>query len=153
MKIILTNFLFVGALVSTNVFAKSMAPEISATEARILVPMNGTTVTAAYAVLKNNSAEAISLVITQVKPFTAVELHETYETAGKMGMRKIEKVLIPAHQSFELKPGGNHIMLFDPTDELKAGEIVDVNLSANGKAITLKFKVVDRSETSVPSHH
>lgn len=153
MKIILSAFLFLGTMYSANVFAKSSTPEITASDARILVPLKGTTVTAAYGTIKNDSAESVSLMITEVKPFKAVELHETYEASGKMGMRKIEKILIPAHQSFQLKPGGNHIMLFDPTKELKIGEMVEVSFTANGQALSLKFKVVDRGETSEGHHH
>ncbi len=153
MNSILSVFFFLAALISGSVFAKSTVPEISAADARILIPMKGTTVTAGYATIKNDSSEEVSLVITRVKPFKAVELHETYEAAGKMGMRKIAKILVPAHQSFELKPGASHIMLFDPIKELKIGETVEVSFTANGKALTLKFRIVDRDENTEGQHH
>ena len=48
---------------------------------------------------------------------------------GMMGMRKIDKLDIPAGGKVELKPGGYHIMLIELTRELKAGDKVEITLT------------------------
>ena len=50
--------------------------------------------------------------------------------AGSMlGMQRIERLEIPAGATVELKPGSFHLMLIDLTQELKAGETIEMTLS------------------------
>ena len=60
-----------------------------------------------------------------------LELHETVENeSGAMIMREIEGgFVIPAGETLDLVPGGNHIMLMDLTDPLAAGEEVTFTLT------------------------
>ncbi|MEI7743713.1 MAG: copper chaperone PCu(A)C [Chloroflexota bacterium] len=50
-------------------------------------------------------------------------------TGGSMmGMQKIDRLVIPAGGSVELKPGSYHLMLLNLTQELKAGTVVEITL-------------------------
>lgn len=158
MKVNIQSALCFGLVMAFQVGAqaapsKSTSKDIVFSDARIIEPMKGTNVTAAYALIKNESANAVKLTIAEAKPFKAAEVHETYENNGQSGMRKIEEINIPPHESFELKPGGNHIMLFDAARALKLGENVTVKFLADGKALTPKFKVVARDEKMVDHMH
>ncbi len=50
-------------------------------------------------------------------------------TGAMMGMRKIDKLEIPAGGKVELKPGGYHILLIELTRELKVGDKVEITLT------------------------
>jgi periplasmic copper chaperone A len=113
---------------------------------------------AAYMIIENTGSAADSLRGGRSDVAKAVEVHETYEmtpeaapsdgmgggespmasqmpaaSAGMggsmMGMRRIDKLEIPAGGKVELKPGGYHIMLIDLTRELKAGETIEITLT------------------------
>lgn len=106
---------------------------------------------AAYMVIENTGSSADALTGGSSDVATAVEVHETYAVqpaestgmggvpspaasgdgmgSGMMGMRRIDRLDIPAGGSVELKPGGYHIMLIGLTRELKAGEDITVTLA------------------------
>ncbi|RYZ91713.1 MAG: copper chaperone PCu(A)C [Proteobacteria bacterium] len=146
MKAILAPALCLVSIFGSAAFAAPEAAIVTFTNARIIEPVKGANVTAAYAVIKNETGKPMTLVISQVAPFKAIEMHETYEKDEKMGMRRIENLTVAAHESFELKPGGNHLMLFDPSREVKAGEQIEATFIASGKTIKTNFKVVKRGE-------
>ena len=95
---------------------------------------------AAYMVIQNTGSAADAVVGGTSPVAKAVEVHETYvvnsampdASAGTgsvmMGMRKIDRLEIPAGGSVELKPGSYHLMLIDLTQELKAGEKIEITL-------------------------
>ena len=154
MKVNFTSALCFGLVVAFNASAFAASSKtLVFSDARVIAPMTGTNVTAAYGVIKNESDKEVKLTISEVKPFKAAEVHETFEANGKSGMRKLEQIEIPAHQAFELKPGGNHIMLFDASRTVKVGESLNVRFMADGKAVTEKFKVVARDEKMADHMH
>ena len=155
MKTNFTSALCFGLILALNSGAQAAtaAKTLVFSDARVIAPMAGTNVTAAYGVIKNDTEKDVRLTITEVKPFKAAEVHETFEANGKSGMRKLEQIVIPAHQAFELKPGGNHIMLFDASRIIKVGEKLDVRFMADGKAVTETFKVVARDEKMTDHSH
>lgn len=52
-----------------------------------------------------------------------VELHETYLEDGATKMREVKGgFVIPAHDTLELEPGGNHFMLMNLHEDLLAGD-------------------------------
>ena len=122
-------------------------------EARIFAPLKGTNATAGYGVLKNEGAKSVTVVIGNVDGFKATELHETTEKDGKMKMSKVDKITIDPQQSFEMKPGGHHIMLFDATREIKEGVTLPVQLLVNGKKESYDFKVVPRVQKDEGHQH
>jgi copper(I)-binding protein len=67
-------------------------------------------------------------------------------------MMKMEQVLslkIDGHSSVEFKPGGYHLMVFEPEDQLKAGQERKLTLYFNdGNRVFTQAKVVSLQEMS-----
>ena len=57
-----------------------------------------------------------------------VEMHVTVREGDVMRMREVKGFDVPASGSFELKPGGAHLMLMDLKRALKKGEKVPLTL-------------------------
>ena len=57
-----------------------------------------------------------------------VEMHVTVRDGDVVRMREVKSFEIPAGGSFELKPGGAHLMLLDLKRPLKKGEKVPLTL-------------------------
>ena len=129
------------------------ANTLTLSEARIFAPIKGTNATAGYGVLKNDGSKPVSIVIGTVDGFKVTELHETSEKDGKMKMSKVENVVIKSKQSFEMKPGGHHIMLFEATREIKEGDTLPVQILVDGKKESYDFKVVPRVQKDEGHHH
>jgi len=89
--------------------------------------------TAVYGTLTNDSSEDIVFVGGATDLAGVVEVHEMAMINGEMKMQEIEGgLLIPAGQSIELEPGGNHLMLMQLTRDLLAGDEINVTFSFDG---------------------
>ena len=79
---------------------------------------------AAYFTIKNNSdKEYILIGVSAADTANNVELHQSFvDEKGVSRMTNIDKMVIPSHAEVALKPGGNHIMLFDLKHSLKTGD-------------------------------
>ncbi|WP_231443532.1 copper chaperone PCu(A)C [Brevibacterium zhoupengii] len=86
--------------------------------------------TAVFGELKNNSDEDINLIEAKYDDAEQVQLHETLEdTSGGMSMQeKKGGFTIPAGESLNLKPGGDHIMVMGLTKPIKPGEEISLEL-------------------------
>lgn len=112
--------------------------------AKIFAPLKGSNATAGYVDIKNTTDNEVEISLKEVEKFKAAETHETVEEAGKMSMKKVESFKIPSKGTLTLKPGGRHLMLFDPTDSISAGSNLIVKFLVNGKVESVKFKVTPR---------
>ena len=58
---------------------------------------------------------------------------------GVMKMRKLDFLELPPGETVALEPGGNHVMLFDIRNPLKAGERIKLTLviEQGGKKINV----------------
>jgi len=84
---------------------------------------------AAYGVIVNTGAKADTLLEAASPQAGRVELHETVrDTTGRMQMRKVRQIVVPAQDSIVLRPGGLHIMLYDLTQALRPGDTVQLRL-------------------------
>lgn len=87
----------------------------------------------------------------------AVEAHEVVmDSAGEMTMQKTENgILIPAHSTIQLQPGGFHIMLMMLKKPIIVGDEVTVNLTlSNGGSVAvtgIAMTLDGGSEKYVPS--
>ncbi len=111
---------------------------------KIFEPMKGTKVTAGYVTWRNLMDKPITVQVLAADGFKAVEMHQTTHEGDKMKMQKIDKLTIPAKGSVELKPGGYHLMLFEPAKSVKVGTKVLVHLLIDGKHAEMEFPVVKR---------
>ena len=84
---------------------------------------------AAYLTIHNGGSAADKLLSVSSPAAATVEMHETTMTDGMMGMAPVAAIEVPAGGQAELAPGGFHIMLIDLTQELKAGDKIDLTLT------------------------
>lgn len=118
-----------SVVVTARAFAVTpITPKVSVENGFIFTPLAGSSATAGYGTLKNISNAKIEILGLRSGAFKAAELHETKEENGLMKMKKLAKLVLNPGETFELKPGGNHMMLFDATKSLKASDEVIVVL-------------------------
>lgn len=81
-----------------------------------------------------------------------VEMHVTLREGDVVKMREVKSFEVPAGGSFELKPGGAHLMLVDLKRQLKKGEKVPLTLKL-GKGGELKLELsVEEMGARQPAH-
>lgn len=111
----------------------------------------GQTNTAAFMQLKNDSAEAISLVSASSSIAENVELHNHISEDGVMKMRQVELISISASGNASLEPGGYHVMLIGLNKEIAAGDMVDLEVKfSDGSSQQLTVPV---KKVMAHSHH
>ena len=87
-------------------------------------------VNAGYMMLVNSEKQLKTLQRVESSWFDRVEIHEmAMDGDGMMEMRELEALQIPAGDRVELKPGGKHLMLIDPTKPVKVGDKIDLLLT------------------------
>ncbi len=84
---------------------------------------------ALYLTLKNDNAQADTLVAIACELAGRAEIHETMSEGGMQHMMPMGPLPIPARTVTRLAPGGRHVMLFDLRKPLRAGDEVTIYLS------------------------
>ena len=109
---------------------------------------------AAFFVIKNNSDKDIAITSANSDIAEKNELHTHIKENEMMKMMKIEKLVVPAKSSLELKSGGDHVMLIGLKKELKAGDEISVELSfSDGGKKNIKVPVKDLASTMHKMQH
>ena len=92
--------------------------------------------TAVFGTLRNSSDKEITITEVSGSLKGRYEIHETNN--GVMSQMK-GGLKIPAGKSSELKPGANHLMIMDNTDDIAAGDTLTLKLKdSEGKGYELK---------------
>lgn len=138
--------LFAGLLLALAACGGGAAEGITVQDAWVrpapMVGGNG----AAYMVIANGDAEDDTLIGASADFAERVEVHETFTASAEdmdadmdmsgnmeggdmMGMRPVERIVIPAGGSVALEPGGYHIMLFNVQEALAEGDSVTLTLT------------------------
>ncbi|MDY4830638.1 MAG: copper chaperone PCu(A)C [Campylobacter sp.] len=109
---------------------------------------------AAFFVIKNNSDKDIAITSANSDVAEKNELHTHIKENKMMKMMKIEKLVVPAKSSLELKSGGDHVMLMGLKKELKAGDEINLELSfSDGDKKNIKVPVKDLASTMHKMQH
>ncbi len=81
--------------------------------------------TAAYFTIRNGTASTDTLINVTSNVTDDTQIHESFEQeGGMMGMREIGMIPIESNSSAELKPGGMHIMIIRPFQDVAEGDSV-----------------------------
>ena len=91
----------------------------------------------AYMRLKNTGAKTIEIIHAESELYSSIEFHETIHKNGIARMIRHDKLDIPANNKLELKPGGTHMMLFNPIKRLKEGNTVNIKLTTKNNKIII----------------
>ena len=109
---------------------------------------------AAFFVIKNNSDKDIAITSANSDAAQKNELHTHIKENQMLKMMKIEKLVVPAKSSLELKSGGDHVMLMGLKKELKAGDEINLELSfSDGDKKNIKVPVKDLASTMHKMQH
>jgi len=113
-------------LILIPAFSAEAQVQIERPWARATAP--GAQVAGGYLVIRNQGAAADRLVSASSPAAAKVEMHVSINDNGVMKMREVQGYDVPAKGSFELKPGGAHLMFVDIKRPFKEGEKVPVKL-------------------------
>ncbi len=112
----------IRALVFTVLFlltaCSSDAPPLVASDVVVKRPMPGMQMSAGYLTLRNNSRDDIMIDRVTSPQFGSVEMHETVIENGVAKMVALGPVVLPAGSAVEFEPGGKHLMLMRPVEDL-----------------------------------
>ena len=100
--------------------------EIESPWSRATAP--GAKVAAGYMVVRNKASSPDRLLGATTPAARKVETHVTVRDGDIMRMREVNGYEIPAGGTFELKPGGPHLMFVDVRQPFREGESVAVTL-------------------------
>ncbi|SJN08415.1 Copper metallochaperone, bacterial analog of Cox17 protein [Leucobacter sp. 7(1)] len=105
----------------------------------------GDGMTGVFGSLTNSGDTDLNLVSVESPAAGMIQLHETVTTGANATMREKEGgFIVPAGGSFELEPGGNHIMFMDLAEPLLAGDEVKLTLNfADGSTAKTSVLVKD----------
>jgi len=118
-----------------------------------LAPPNAS-VNAGYVKFTNTSDRDVEFHSFTSPVYDSVEMHVMEYKSGTAKMKQAKKILIPAKDSIELKPGGTHLMLIGPRRDVKAGEqILMIAQDALERRFMLKFNVVDFRDIKDEADH
>jgi periplasmic copper chaperone A len=112
--------------------AADTSTDVKITDSWVRENAPGQSVGAAYMTL--NSPQDSTLVYVETPAAGSVEIHSMQMENNVMKMRMLEELPLKAGKAEKLAPGGFHLMLFDLTKPLKAGEKVDFRLCFKDKA-------------------
>ena len=91
----------------------------------------------AYMRLKNTGVKTIEIIHAESELYSSIEFHETIHKNGIARMIRHDNLDIPANNKLELKPGGPHMMLFNPIKRLKEGNTVNIKLTTKNNKIKI----------------
>lgn len=158
LSLTITSAAFIAALALTGCSSEAAAPagqaaqqEVDSSTAEGAVTLEAGWAKAAdgmsgvFGTLHNATDADITLISATSTVADMVELHESISTGANVTMREIEGgFTIPAGGTFELEPGGNHIMLMELAAELLPGDEVPVTLNfEDGTAVDVTVLAKD----------
>ncbi|SOC48945.1 hypothetical protein SAMN05660748_1658 [Blastococcus aggregatus] len=114
--------------------ADAATPEVSVALADGWVKAADTGMTGVFGTLTNRGDEDVTLVAASSPVARTVEMHETVMGAdGAMVMQeKAGGIVVPAGGEYELRPGGDHIMLLGLDAPVTVGDDVTVTFETAG---------------------
>lgn len=122
--------------------AQAQAADITVEHVKARASMPGTSNSAAFMNIYNNGDQPVSIISAESEVARAVELHTHKMHDGKMSMRRVPSIELPANSKVELKPGGLHVMLIGLHQPLEEGTQFDLSLLlSDGDRVDLKPEV------------
>ena len=100
-------------------------PGISASKARLILPVVAGNPGAVYFTLDNGTSEPVTLAGAYIEGAGETQFHETAEGS----MREVEMLMVDAGSQLSLAPGETHIMVYDVSESLAAGGTSELTLT------------------------
>lgn len=117
--------------------------ELAVERAWIRLPAAAGRPAVAYATIRGGADKATLVAVTSPAAIRT-ELHESMTGAHNMAtMAPLAQIDVPAGATVTLAPGGKHVMLFDVSPTLRAGESARLSLQfAEGRTLTADAQVL-----------
>ncbi len=131
------------AFATCPLFAGGVADHVSVDSAYARAVAPGVSVSGAYMTISATDGAEHELVAAHSGVAENVELHNHEMEDGVMKMRRMESVTLPADTAVDFKPGGLHVMLIGLTEQLDAGNRIEIELEfedGSRKAVTFDVK-------------
>jgi hypothetical protein len=75
------------------------------------------------------------------------ELHQSMKTGSMVGMRRLDGIDVPAGGEVSFAPGGNHVMLFGVSPQVKPGQTMRLSIRfEKGQPLTLDARVISAGD-------
>lgn len=133
------KFLIPALLMSTSL---TQAADLTIDNAMARAVPPTAKMSAAFMTLTNNANTDLAVLSAESSVAKAVELHNNTMSDGKMKMRQVNQIDLPANQTTELKPGGLHVMLIGLNKALVEGETIDLTLNfSDGSSEALEIPI------------
>ena len=143
------RLLFLIAAVTAS--AAQAQVEIDKAWARATAP--GAEVAGGYMTIRNRGNAPDRLVGASSPAAARVEMHVHVREGEVMKMRQVPAYEVPANGSFELKPGGAHLMFVRIARPFKEGDKVPVKLRfEKAGEVNAEFHVGRLGDTAAPAH-
>jgi len=114
----------------------------------------GARVAGGYMIIRNPGAGADRLLSASSPASAKIEMHVHINDNGVMKMREVSGYDVPAKGTFELKPGGAHLMFMEIKRPFKDGEKVPVKLRfEKAGEVSAEFHVGRLGESAAPAGH
>lgn len=109
---------------------------------------------AGYLKLHNDGKHTILIKDFNSPDFKRVELHKTVVEGGMVKMEEVKQLNIKPGEQVEFKPGGYHLMLFNPKRKLKPGDKINFSIRfKDGITTTFTAEVKKRSGKMHQEHN
>ncbi|MFA0415060.1 copper chaperone PCu(A)C [Vibrio renipiscarius] len=92
----------------------------------------GIKVSSGYMKMTNTGESPIRIVAVETSAAKHAEIHRMFMRDSKMAMRKVDSIEIEPKQTFELTPGGFHLMFMGVAQQFKANESISLTLIEEG---------------------
>lgn len=113
----------------------------------------GVRVMAGYLVLENQGSEPLVLTDVSSPVFERIELHLSVIENDVVRMEAQHAMALKPGDSVSFEPGGYHLMLYDPSEKLGAGEQVELQFGfADGRRLSVTAEV-RRDTGGQDTHH
>jgi hypothetical protein len=153
------NFLlivsFILVVIGFGPFVQAQGDSAVTTEdVRAFATPDGAQTGAVFMTIKNAGGSDDSLTAASTDASEITEIHENTidPDNGRMMMREIDSIVVPANGQVVLEPTGKHLMLLKLKQSLKEGTNFNVTLTfEKAGALIVPVKVVPAGEA--PSHH
>jgi copper(I)-binding protein len=114
----------------------------------------GAQVAGGYMMLRNAGGAADKLVGASSPAAARVELHVHIKEGDVMKMRQVPAYDVPPNGTFELKPGGAHLMFFNIARPFKEGDRIPVKLKfEKAGEVSVEFHVGRLVDSKPPPAH
>ncbi|BBN80465.1 hypothetical protein PA25_04500 [Pseudoalteromonas sp. A25] len=152
--VVTTLILFPSFVFSEHAQVQNKQLSLDVSNANIRQFLPAAKSTAAYFFLANHSNSERVLKSASISKIGRVEMHEHVHHNGMMRMQQVSEVIISAHDNVAFKPGGYHLMAFEPTQVLKKGEQLTLTLYfANGEQLQSPIKVISLQDEIKQNGH